>query len=41
MATKLIKQLKREIDARVTLAKHRQEPREDVELRGGHMADNQ
>ena len=35
------KQLKREIDARVTLAEHRQQPREDVELRGGHMADDQ
>jgi hypothetical protein len=34
-------QLKREIDVRVTLAEHRQQPREDVELGGGHVADDQ
>lgn len=34
-------QLKRQVDARVTLAEHRQQPREDIELGGGHVADDQ
>jgi hypothetical protein len=34
-------ELKRELDGRVTLAEHRQQAREDIQLRGRHVSDDQ